>query len=102
MLFRAKKKAVDTGSIGCILRGNNEQDHHTHIMSYVVKHTFSPTAEPEVITEIQDLTESAFTKALDALPTHRATVVAFELDPDNHGYGDAFTARGEIYSIEPA
>ena len=71
-------------------------------MNYLIKHTLTPFSRPETIAGITELTEAAFTEALNALPAHKAAVVLFETDFDNPGFADAFTAKGGIYSVEPA
>lgn len=70
---------------------------------FEIKHTYSPLSSPKVITSIDELTAEAFLKAINEIATHKCDeVVAFEVDEDNEGFADAFTSRGEIYSIERA
>lgn len=71
-------------------------------MNYLIKHTSHPLANPETISEVTELTEAAVAEALNAIPAHKAVVVLFGTDSDHPGYADVFTARGEIYSVEPA
>jgi len=70
-------------------------------MNYLIKHHLTPL-RLETISKVNDLTESAVADALNAIPAHKAVVVHFEHDADHPGYADIFTAKGEIYSVEPA
>lgn len=53
------------------------------------------------IAMIEELTEAAFAVAIDRLAGHKSEVVAFEIDLDHPDHAAAFTARGEVYQIEP-
>ena len=71
-------------------------------MQYKITHSLSPYVKPETVATMDELTSAALVAALVPLPAHAGDVLHFELDADHPGFADAFTDRGEVYSIEPA